>query len=494
MVNISFRFRYLVALIVILVATNAFAQPVTAFVEVEDHVLDLREFRSSLRPESGERVSFRAPDSDMAAPDTIRWIDRIHNMPDYLLDFYNRYCVLVHEVLEGGNNYLSDPDTDFTNAIHFSDNSCSVIINQITRKVDYSFPEDVDYTDPYAKQQYALEAVNNDISENVFPLIDEVDIFFPYLFLCMDYDNPQAFWIGNNIKWGSSYSYSWNFMQCAGKDAVQYTYYILFKIKDKSFDYRIDKYRTAQAVKDGVTEFNSLVSNILAGVPETNRYEQVRYLNDWLTTHNCYSSAVGEDDFPDISFSPITALRGTGGTEGPICEGYSRAFKVLCDRLDIPCIIAVGNAKAAVNAKPEDHMWNELKMDDGLWYAVDVTWNDPVRSGNYAVQSGYENEFWLLLGKNDVVATNLTFAQSHPNSVVCSQEQADEWDLDTNTLIADNRYDVSDGVIPVKESVPVTVYSLVGIKTGTYGSMAQALSDLPDGLYIINNHKVLVRH
>ena len=352
----------------------------------------------------------------------------------------------------------------------------------------------MDYTDPYAKQQYALEAVNNDISENVFPLIDEVDIFFPYLFLCMDYDNPQAFWIGNNIKWGSSYSYSWNFMQCAGKDAVQYTYYILFKIKDKSFDYRIDKYRTAQAVKDGVTEFNSLVSNILAGVPETNRYEQVRYLNNWLTTHNCYSSAVGEDDFPDISFSPITALRGTGGTEGPICEGYSRAFKVLCDRLDIPCIIAVGNAKAAVNAKPEDHMWNELEMDDGLWYAVDVTWNDPVRSGNYAVQSGYENEFWLLLGKNDVVATNLTFAQSHPNSVVCSQEQADEWDLDTNTLIADNRYDVSDGVIPVKESVPVTVYSLIGIKTGTYGSMAQALSDLPDGLYIINNHKVLVRH
>lgn len=486
-------FKVTAALLLMLVASNVFGQPVTAFVEVDDHVIDLRELRSSLDWACDDVVSFRAPDSDMAAPDTIRWIDRIHNMPDYLLDFYNRYCLMVSEVIAGGTNCLSDPDNDLINAVHLGENSSSLVIWKITRKIDYSFPADVDYTDPYAKQQYALAAVNNDINENVLPVRNEVSTFFPYLFMSMSYDNPQAFWIGNNLNWGSTYSYSWNFMQCAARDAVQYTFYILFKIKDKSFDYRIDKYRSALSVKSGVIEFNALVSNILDGVPETNRYEQIRYLNNWLTRHNCYSSADDADDFPDLSFSSITALRGTGGYYGPVCEGYSRAFKVLCDKLDIPCILAVGGAREAVNAKPEDHMWNELKMDDGLWYAVDVTWNDPVM-GNENVESGYENEFWLLLGKNDIVAPYLTFAKSHSNSISYGQALVDQWDYDSGSLIADNRYDGPDGVIPVKESAPVTVYSLTGIKTGTYGSMAQALSDLPDGLYIINNHKVLVRH
>ena len=483
-----------ILLILLLVARYAYAQPVSAFVDVEEHVIDLRELSSSLDWACDDRVSFRAPERDVTVPDTIRWIDRIHNMPDYLLDFYNRYCLMVSEVIAGGTNCLSDPDNDFINAVHLGENSSSLVICQITRKIEYSFPADVDYMDPYAKQQYALAAVNNDINENVLPLRSEVSTFMPYLFLCMNYDNPQAFWIGNNLNWGATYSYSWNFMQCAARDTVQYTFYILFKIKNNSFDYRIDKFRSAKAVKDGVKEFNALVSNILDSVPNTNRYEQVRYLNNWLTTHNCYSSAVGEDDFPEISFSPITALRGTVGTEGPVCEGYSRAFKVLCDKLDIPCILAVGNARAAMNAKPENHMWNELKMDDGLWYAVDVTWNDPVRIGNYAVQSGYENEFWLLLGKNDIVGPNLTFAKSHPNSLTCNLDQMDKWDIDSGSLIADYGYDVPDGVIPVKVSADVTVYSLVGTKTGTYSSMTQALSNLPDGLYIINNRKVMIRH
>ena len=487
-------FKAAATLLLMLVAPDAFAQPQSAFVTLDDHVIDLRELRSSIEWACDDGVSFRAPEMDSAAPDTIKWIDRIHNMPDYLVDFYNRYCHMVREVIAGGSNCLSDPESDFINAIHPGENSCSVVITQITRKIEYSFPTDVDYMDPYAKQQYALTAVNNDINEYVLPIRNEVGTFFPYLFMCMSYDNPDAFWIGNSINWGSSYSYSWNFMQCAARDTVQYTFYILFKIKDNSFDYRIENFRTAKAVKDGVEEFKALVSNILDSVPDNNRYEQVRYLNNWLTRHNCYSLAGGKDDFPDISFSSISALRGTGGDDGPVCEGYSRAFKVLCDKMGIPCILAVGYARTALNAKPEDHMWNEVKMDDGLWYAVDVTWNDPVRGDNAALESGYENEFWLLLGKNDMVATNLTFAQSHPNSISQGKDQMDNWDFDSGTLIADNRYDVSDGVIAVKDSAPVTVYSLVGTKTGTYCSMGQALSSLPDGLYIINNHKVLVRH
>ena len=40
-----------------------------------------------------------------------RWIDRISNMPDYLLSYYDGYGEKVKEVLNGKSNWLSDPTT-----------------------------------------------------------------------------------------------------------------------------------------------------------------------------------------------------------------------------------------------------------------------------------------------------------------------------------------------------------------------------------------------
>ncbi len=56
-------------------------------------------------------------------------------------------------------------------------------------------------------------------------------------------------------------------------------------------------------------------------------------------------------------------------------------------------------------------MWNYAQADDGNWYAVDVTWNDP-NPGNTPV-SGYENTKWLLVGSATVVS-DMPFSESHP--------------------------------------------------------------------------------
>ena len=45
------------------------------------------------------------------------------------------------------------------------------------------------------------------------------------------------------------------------------------------------------------------------------------------------------------------------------CEGFSDSVKMLCDALNIPCIV-VGNA---------GHAWNFIQMDDGLWYSADAS-------------------------------------------------------------------------------------------------------------------------
>lgn len=58
-----------------------------------------------------------------------------------------------------------------------------------------------------------------------------------------------------------------------------------------------------------------------------------------------------------------------------VCEGYSKAFKYLCDNTSfknskISCILATGTMKASSSG---GHMWNIVKMEDGKNYLVDVT-------------------------------------------------------------------------------------------------------------------------
>ena len=58
-----------------------------------------------------------------------------------------------------------------------------------------------------------------------------------------------------------------------------------------------------------------------------------------------------------------------------VCEGYSKAFKYLCDRSsfdsNITCILVSGTMYGGTGEGP--HMWNIVKKGDGLNYLVDVT-------------------------------------------------------------------------------------------------------------------------
>jgi transglutaminase/protease-like cytokinesis protein 3 len=42
------------------------------------------------------------------------------------------------------------------------------------------------------------------------------------------------------------------------------------------------------------------------------------------------------------------------------------------DMLGIECIIVRGTSWQG----EEEHMWNMVRLEDGEWYCVDVTWND----------------------------------------------------------------------------------------------------------------------
>ena len=84
-----------------------------------------------------------------------------------------------------------------------------------------------------------------------------------------------------------------------------------------------------------------------------------------------------------------------------VCEGYSKAFKYLCDLTSftsplIKCYLVSGNLGYFNNGQFTDgaHMWNVVTMEDGKNYLVDVTNSD----NNDVANSARSYDSFLLKG------------------------------------------------------------------------------------------------
>lgn len=450
--------------------------------------VDIRDFYSN----AGNvfELPFDAPERRaQSKPEGFRWIDRIYNLPDFMYTFYENYGDKVSGVLKGESNCLSDP----TLATNMGQDLYAMDLTTIKKTFTVYFPTDA----PGQLPSIVANAVR-DTAHNYF---NEIDCFMPYLFMCLSFDYPQAFWIGNNYTWFESYGYQFTYwMQGpnAGTCKVDLEYHANYLVKSTGFDLRIDEFQSDSTITEGVALFNSTIDSISVNLPLTTRCAQIIYLNDWLTTHNCYSTALGSANVPTIVWSPMSAIKGSTGSTGPVCEGYARAFKVLCDRIGIPNILAVGFARTSQFHDGEAHMWNEVQMDDELWYGVDVTWNDPVTMWSDVVStdavSGFENNDWLLVGKKTVI-NGLAFEESHPNSISVNSNNTDKWSFSNESLLTDRAFDISDIVInPIAEPTePVNVYSITGVLKGSYNTIGEALTNTSPGLYIIGNRKIVIK-
>ncbi|MCR5737038.1 MAG: hypothetical protein K6G64_05250 [Eubacterium sp.] len=77
-----------------------------------------------------------------------------------------------------------------------------------------------------------------------------------------------------------------------------------------------------------------------------------------------------------------------------VCDGYSIAFKELCDYYKIPCMIVYGRVKNKYGVY-ENHAWNVVKLKK-KWYAVDSTWDDSSKS-----------KTWFLCGRKQLKKTHM---------------------------------------------------------------------------------------
>ncbi len=101
-------------------------------------------------------------------------------------------------------------------------------------------------------------------------------------------------------------------------------------------------------------------------------HEKELAIHDWIAEWTSYddgliSNSPDSEPHPD-SDNPYGLFIRQKST----CAGYAHTFKLFMDLLEIECITVEGTNWWG----DEEHMWNMVRLDDGEWYCVDVTWDD----------------------------------------------------------------------------------------------------------------------
>lgn len=186
------------------------------------------------------------------------------------------------------------------------------------------------------------------------------------------YDHPEIFWM-------DKFSYRTSITFKGGAGIYTGTVNTITLIPSELYD----------GAAAEVSQFEQAVSNVCVQLGLGNnhsKYEIVQTIHDYL----CQTLTYGERDECAHSAAGVFLREGI-----VVCEGYAKAFKVLCNRFNVASILIVGNAN-------EPHMWNYVQMEDGNWYLVDVTWDD----------SGSDiDTTYLLVGSGTLGYKNLPIAQ-----------------------------------------------------------------------------------
>lgn len=149
-------------------------------------------------------------------------------------------------------------------------------------------------------------------------------------------------------------------------------------------NYLAEQFGSKEAVDDAINTVEEIKNAVINGIENESAKTQIKIVHDYLVDTIDYNSADGTN---------IYNVYGALINKRAVCEGYARACKYILDDLGIPCIIACGTGENRAGAT-ESHAWNYVMLD-GKWYALDVTWDDPVTPDNFRVSNESRYAYFL---------------------------------------------------------------------------------------------------
>lgn len=192
----------------------------------------------------------------------------------------------------------------------------------------------------------------------------------------LTFDNPELFYIDIT---------KINLITEITTRAFSTTYRISIGGNGKS--YLANEFSTIEAVYGATAVVDTAKEDIVA-LTKDNDIENLKIVHDYLIDNTEYDTNY-DTEIARNSYN----VYGTLIERRAVCEGYARTYKSIMDDLGIPCIIACGVGKNN-SGETESHAWNYVYVNEN-WYAVDVTWDDPIIIGNGTVGNDIRYRYFL---------------------------------------------------------------------------------------------------
>ena len=154
------------------------------------------------------------------------------------------------------------------------------------------------------------------------------------------------------------------------KTILKTTYTVSIESEENG-NYFSDEFKTEEEVNQAVNRVEYIRDDLYNQL-EGDTYNKIKDIHDCLVNELEYEQTISKPNIRNIYGALVT--------KEVVCEGYAKAFKYILDGLDIPNIIVVGTATNS-SGVTESHAWSYVLIDDA-WYAIDVTWDDPIIVGN----------------------------------------------------------------------------------------------------------------
>ena len=153
-------------------------------------------------------------------------------------------------------------------------------------------------------------------------------------------------------------------------------------------NYVIEDFRNEATLRDSITKVESAKKYLVDKIYNDD-VDKIKAVHDYL---------VNNIDYNGDKESTAYGIYGALVDRRAVCEGYAKAFKYILDDMGIPCIVVRGIAKNN-EGESEGHAWNYVKVNNE-WYAVDVTWDDPIITG-FGTISDERKYKYFLKGANE---------------------------------------------------------------------------------------------
>lgn len=264
-----------------------------------------------------------------------------------------------------------------------------------------------------------------------------------------------------------SYNYSWILLECFDSASIETR---LEQLNHAVYSFQ-NEYEKDKMDSDSVTDI-----------------QRYRYIHDYLCSKLSYNYDAlewtqGTSQFEN-AHSAYGALVGLYEQDGymvgrgsVVCQGYSDAFLLLCQSVDLPCVVIIGEGRNDGRFTGyANHMWNAVLVDED-WYCIDVTWDDidkTIYDDTVEISTNYYDYFldnrYFFAGTGEVTRDHAIYTQSnYPGASVTIGAPAMTYTqrVDTTTL--------------VPEEITLCLYPAEGSEIAQMASVIEVISGWGSG-------------